>query len=80
MNLIRSIAIALVVGAAIPSIAAEPDDKDLTILHLQKVIAEQSMSELLRDERVKEYARIRANYERVLGEIEKKEKAAKENK
>ena len=60
--------------------AAEPEDKDLTILHLQKVIAEQSMNELLRDERVKEYVRIRTNYERVMGEIEKKEKAAKENK
>ena len=79
MNSIRGAALVLIL-ALTPAFAAEPEDKDLTILHLQKVIAEQSMAELLRDERVKEYARIRANYERVLGEIEKKEKAAKENK
>jgi len=79
MKAILKLAIVALTANAL-AFAAEPDDKDLTILHLQKVIAEQSMNELLRDERVKEYARIRANYERVLGEIEKKEKAAKENK
>jgi hypothetical protein len=49
-------------------------------LRLQKIVAEQSMGELLRDARVSEYERIRQNYQRLLGEIEKKEKPKEEKK
>jgi hypothetical protein len=42
-------------------------------LRLQKIVAEQSMGELLRDARVSEYERIRQNYQKLLGEIEKRE-------
>jgi len=45
-------------------------DKDEEILQLQKIIAEQSMAQLLRDELVKEYARIRANYDKLNADIE----------
>jgi hypothetical protein len=65
---------------AAPVYAAEVEDKDLTILRLQKIVAEQSMGELLRDARVSEYERIRQNYQRLLGEIEKKEKPKEEKK
>jgi hypothetical protein len=58
---------------AAPVYAAEVEDKDLTILRLQKIVAEQSMGELLRDARVSEYERIRQNYQKLLGEIEKRE-------
>jgi len=55
--------------------AAEPEDKEMQILQLQKIIAEQSMNQLLRDEMVKEYARIRANYDKLNAEIAEKEKS-----
>jgi hypothetical protein len=55
--------------------AAEPEDKELQILQLQKIIAEQSMAQLMRDEMVKEYVRIRGNYDKLNADIEAKEKA-----
>ena len=54
--------------------AAEGEDKDLTILRLQKVIAEQTLSQLLEHERVREYERIRGNYQKLLEKIAEKEK------
>jgi hypothetical protein len=48
---------------------------ELQILQLQKIIAEQSMAQLMRDEMVKEYARIKTNYEKLLAEIDAKEKS-----
>jgi hypothetical protein len=59
-------------------LAAEAENQDLTILRLKKIIAEQSMAALLEYEKVREYERIRSNYERLLRdifELEKKEKA-----
>ncbi len=53
---------------------SDTEDKDLQILLLQKIIAEQSMATLLRDEFVKDYARIRANYEKLNADIAEKEK------
>jgi hypothetical protein len=70
---------ALIALLAAPVYAAEQADKDLTILRLQKIIAEQTMGELLRDSRVSEYERIRQNYQKLLGEIEKQEKTPKKN-
>lgn len=70
--------VALIALLAAPVYAAEPDDKDLTILHLKKIIAEQSMGQLLENEKVREYARIRAAYEKVLKEIAEKEQKSKE--
>jgi len=52
-------------------------DKDEEILQLQKIIAEQSMAQLLRDELVKEYARIRTNYEKLNADIEALTKSKK---
>jgi len=57
------------------ALAAEPEDKELQILQLQKIIAEQTLATLRRDIMVSEYERIRANYEKVLAEIAEKEKA-----
>ncbi len=53
------------------------EDKDLEILQLKKIIAEQSMAALLRDEWVKDYARIRANYDKLNADIAAKEKEVK---
>lgn len=52
----------------------DTEDKDLEILQLKKIIAEQSMAALLRDEWVKDYARIRANYDKLVEDIAAKEK------
>jgi len=60
--------------------AAEPQDKELEILQLQKIIAEQTLAALRRDVLVSEYERIRANYEKVLADIAAKEKAKEEKK
>jgi hypothetical protein len=56
---------------------SETEDKDLQILLLQKIIAEQSMAALLRDEMVKDYVRIKANYDKLNADIAAKEKPAK---
>ncbi len=53
---------------------SDTEDKDLQILLLQKIIAEQSMAALMRDEWVKDYARIRANYDKLVEDIAAKEK------
>ena len=53
------------------------DDKDMQILQLQKIIAEQSMAALMRDEMVKEYVRIKANYDKLVTDIAAKEKRKK---
>ena len=53
------------------------EDKDLAILQLQKIIAEQSMAALMRDEMVKEYVRIKTNYDKLNAEIAAKEKRKK---
>ena len=53
------------------------EDKDLAILQLQKIIAEQSMAALMRDEMVKEYVRIKANYDKLVTDIAAKEKRKK---
>ena len=50
----------------------------LQILQLQKIIAEQSMAALMRDEMVKEYARIKTNYDKLLAEIDAKSNGKKE--
>ena len=52
----------------------DSEDKDLQILLLQKIIAEQSMAALLRDEMVKEYVRIKGNYDKLNADIAAKEK------
>jgi hypothetical protein len=56
---------------------SDTEDKDLQILLLQKIIAEQSMAALMRDELVKDYARIRANYDKLNADIAAKEKEGK---
>ena len=53
---------------------SDTEDKDLAILQLQKIIAEQSMAALLRDEMVKEYVRIKGNYDKLNADIAAKEK------
>lgn len=47
----------------------EEDDKDLKIMQLQKIIAEQTLSRLQRDVVVQEYIRVNENYEKLLTQI-----------
>ncbi len=47
----------------------EEDDKDLKIMQLQKIIAEQTLTRLQRDVVVQEYIRVNENYERLLEQI-----------
>ena len=63
-------------GAGPQSSVAGPllEDKDLTIMRLQKVIAEQTLQRLLENRTVAEYERVRANYQALLGRIAEKEK------
>jgi hypothetical protein len=70
------LAIALLITASALN-AAEVDDKDLQIMQLQKIIAEQTMQRLLENRLVAEYERIRANHEALLKKIAEREKAAK---
>jgi hypothetical protein len=58
---------ALVIASAV--FAAEPEDKDLTIMRLQKVIAEQTIQRMMENRLVAEYERIRANYQALLEKI-----------
>jgi cell division protein FtsB len=62
------------------ALADDATEKDLTILRLKKIIAEQSLDRLLEYENVREYERIRANREKLLREIEDLEKRIKEGK
>ena len=71
MNKVLLIALLL----AAPVYAAEPEDKELTMLRLQKIIAEQQMIEHMEYWRVREFLRIRDNYQKLIAEIEKREKA-----
>ena len=66
----------LIALLAAPVYSAEPEDKELTILRMQKIIAEQQMMEHMEFWRVREFLRIRDNYQKLVAEIEKREKAA----
>jgi hypothetical protein len=57
----------------------EENDKDLKIMQLQQIIAEQTLARLQRDVVVQEYIRVNENYERLLEQIKKHqaEKAVK---
>ena len=72
--------LAIVLLSASLALADDATEKDLTILRLKKIIAEQSLDRLLEYENVREYERIRANREKLLREIEDLEKRIKEGK
>lgn len=67
-----SIFIVVLYGCAL---AGEPaDDKDLQIMRLQKIIAEQTMARLLENTTVAEYERIRRNYRALIEKIAERER------
>jgi hypothetical protein len=76
---ISGVCIVFLLSGNIFAAEREENDKDLKIMQLQQIIAEQTLARLQRDVVVQEYIRVNENYERLLEQIKKHqaEKAVK---